>query len=540
MSSSQAARLLEENAALRAHNERLQRQLEQLEEQNRLLQRKVDAMARKLFGQSSEKLDARQMQLVFEALQEETDEAAKKPAASDSNGDNSEAEGEAPDGTSAGKPRRKRTLEQLVEGLPVTEEVVDPPQVQADPEGWVCMGAEETKLIDYTPGKFSCRKIIRRKWVRAQERHLPPVIAPLVALQERCMAAPRLLAHVATEHFEQHLPYYRLEKTCAREGLPLSRQVLSGWMGMAAQASRLVVAAVVEEVFADDYVQIDETPVKFQDSQREGVCGTGYLWAVHNPVRRLTCLVWQTERSSACLERLVPAGWKGIVQCDGYQAYETFARSAGRQGTIRLAGCLAHVRRKFFEAQAEGADARWVLAQVQQIYRIEERLRQARAGPQEVLQTRQEQSRGIFAAIRKRLEALASSGRHLPRSLTGAAIRYALGQWEKLGVILEDGRVQVDNNLTENAIRPSAIGKKNWLFIGDASAGDRTAVFYTLIANCHREEVNAREYLTDLFTRLPTATTRTVRELTPKAWAQEQRRRQQTHALAAASLAAAL
>jgi transposase len=95
----------------------------------------------------------------------------------------------------------------------------------------------------------------------------------------------------------------------------------------------------------------------------------------------------------------------------------------------------------------------------------------------------------------------------------------------------------VDNNLTENAIRPSAIGKKNWLFIGDASAGDRTAVFYTLIANCHREEINAREYLTDLFTRLPTATTRTVRELTPKAWAQEQRRRQQTHALTAASLA---
>jgi len=131
-----------------------------------------------------------------------------------------------------------------------------------------------------------------------------------------------------------------------------------------------------------------------------------------------------------------------------------------------------------------GRRERWVLAQIQQIYRIEERLRQPRAGPQEVLQTRQEQSRGIFEAIRERLEALATSGRHLPRSLTGAAIRYALGQWEKLGVILQNGRVQVDNNLTENAIRPSAIGKKNWLFIGDASAGDRTAVFYTLIANC--------------------------------------------------------
>jgi hypothetical protein len=167
-------------------------------------------------------------------------------------------------------------------------------------------------------------------------------------------------------------------------------------------------------------------------------------------------------------------------------------------------------------------------------------LRQARAGPEEVLQTRQKESRPIIEKIQQRLEALATSGKHFPRSLTGGAIRYALGQWGKLCVFLEDGRVQLDNNLIENAIRPSAIGKKNWLFIGDPDAGHRTAVFYTLIANCQREGINAQAYLTDLFTRLPTATNRTVHQLTPKAWAAEQRARRQTEAVAATVTAAAV
>jgi transposase len=538
-----ASQLLAEVESLRSENQRLQQENERLAQLNHVLQLKVDAMARKLFGQSSEKLDPAQMQLVFDALHTEAADAAKKPAASGSNGDDSEADLEAAAAAEAGKSegkRKKRSLEQLVAGLPVTEVIVDPQEVRDNPQGWVCMGAEETRLIDYTPGKFSCQKIIRRKWVRKDSRHLPPVIAPLHLLQERCMATPRLLAHVATSHYELHLPYYRIEKMSGREGLELSRQTQCGWMGMAARSAGLVVREVEREVFADGYVQIDETPVKYQDPRREGVCGTGYLWAVHNPVRNITLFAWHTGRGSACLEKLVPAGWRGIIQCDGFAAYETFANSPGRHGSIRLAGCMAHARRKFFEAQAEGEDSRWVLARMQQLYRIEERLRQARAGPEEVLQTRQKESRPIIEKIQQRLEALATSGKHFPRSLTGGAIRYALAQWGKLCVFIEDGRVQLDNNLIENAIRPSAIGKKNWLFIGDPDAGHRTAVFYTLIANCQREGINAQAYLTDLFARLPTATNRTVHQLTPKAWAAEQRARRQMETVAATVTAAAV
>jgi hypothetical protein len=211
------AQLREENAALRMELEKLQqeigerqRKLEQLEQLNAVLQLKVDAMARKLFGRSSEKLSKEQMQLVFAALEPESSldpETAKKSGAS--GGGACVPEAEAPASQSqAPTPRRKRSLEQIIEGLPVTEVVLDPAEVKAEPQAWFCIGAEETKLIDYTPGTFRCQKIVRRKFVRRDARHLPPITAPLRTLQERCIATPRLLAHTITQRFEQHLPHY--------------------------------------------------------------------------------------------------------------------------------------------------------------------------------------------------------------------------------------------------------------------------------------------------------------------------------------------
>ena len=516
------ALLREHNAQLRAEVEALKEQLEQLKQHNHVLRLKVDAMARKLFGKSSEKLDPAQLQMVFEALQNEPPDAPKKSDASDSAVCDSEADQAAtptPEGT--GK-RKKRTLEQIIARLPVSEVIIDPPEVKAEPEAWQCIGAEETRLIDYIPGKFACQKLVRRKYVRKEARHLPPITAPLLTLQGRCIATPRLLAHTLTQRFELHLPYYRIESMYARQGVPLSRQTLCGWAGMCADASGLIVEAIKRDVFADGYVQADETPVKYQDPERKGVCGTGYLWVVHNPVRNVSLFAWRTGRGAACLESIVPRDFNGVIQCDGYSAYEAFAKSASRTGTVQLAGCLAHARRKFFEAQAEGDDARWVLAQMQQLYQIEARLRQARAGPGEVHSTRQQHSVPIMERIRSRIDHLQASRKHLPRSLTGEAISYALNQWAKLSVYLRDGRVQIDNNLVENTIRPSAIGKKNWLFMGDAQTGSRAATFYTLIDNCHRAGIDAAAYLTDIFKRLPTETNKTVHRLTPQAWVTEQ------------------
>jgi len=212
-------------------------------------------------------------------------------------------------------------------------------------------------------------------------------------------------------------------------------------------------------------------------------------------------------------------GWCGIIQCDGYGAYRSFSQNPQRKQQIQLAGCWAHARRKFYEAKDHTPDAAIALAQIQKLYLIEEELREARASPEQCAAKRQQQSRPILEELHRWLVKLQRDHTHRPQSSMGLAISYALNQWPALSVFLHEGRVRMDNNAIENAIRPSAVGKKNWLFVGGAHTGDRAATFYTLMGNCRSLGVDAYVYLKDLFSTLPTLTNHQVKTLTPMAWA---------------------
>ena len=476
----------------------------------KLLRHKLDALARRLFGTSSEKLDPAQLQLLLEGL-EETAAAEKQSGL--------ESAAETPAGkTSAERPPRGP---RLPEHLPVREIILDPEEVKAEPEAWTRIGEEVTEQLDYTPASFVRVRLVRPKYVRKDRRDLPPVIAPLPpSLRERSLAAPSLLAHCMVSRYRDHLPWHRLEQIYAGLGVEISRQTLSNWSGMAADAAGLVVREIGETVFSGGYVQIDETPVEYL-SPGHGKTKIGYLWVAHNPAVKAVIFHWRTGRAATCLHEIVPEEFKGVIQCDGYSAYGSFAQSPARAGAIRLAGCWAHARRAFFEARQYSQDAMWVLQRIQSLYAVEERLRESRAGPAERLAARRDQSRPVVDELHAKLLHWHQSHTHLPKSPVGGAIRYALGQWPNLTVFLEDGRVEIDNNLVENTIRPSAVGKKNWLFIGDAKAGDRAAVFYTLLGNCRRHGVDAHAYLLDLFTRLPSLTNQRIKEITPAAWAEK-------------------
>jgi transposase len=510
-------------ASLTANLKGLQEEVERLQQEKHVLRLKIDALSRKLFGRSSEKLNPDQLQLIFDTLAQEAAAACNTPAVEEpAAGDPGPDPAPAAPGPPPAPVRKKRSLAELIENLPSTTIVLTPPEVEAEPGAWRATGAsEETKLLDYIPGHFCVRIILRPKYVPVGHPFQAPITAPLELIQDRCIATPRLLANTLVLRFEQHLPYYRIEQLYARAGVPLSRQTLCGWAGMAANASSIILALTREEVFADGYVQADETPVKYQDPARKGVCGTGYLWVFYNPVRNLCYFAWRTGRGADCLESIIPADYRGIIQCDGWKSYNRFVKDRAAKGhPIQLAGCMAHARRYFYDAKAEGEDALWVLLQMQKLYHIETRLRDSRAGPELIRTERQTHSLPILQQIKTRLDDLVARRKHLPQSLTGEAITYTLGQWDKLLVFLQDGRVRIDNNLVENAIRPSAIGKKNWLFMGDPKSGGRAALFYTLIGNCHRAGIDAQAYLTDLFTRLalPTQTTKSLRGLTPQGW----------------------
>jgi transposase len=395
--------------------------------------------------------------------------------------------------------------------------------VQACPAAWRCIGEEVSEQLDYEPARFLRRRLVRRKYVRRGEVDAVPVIAPLPgSLQERCLAAPGLLAQILAAKYCDHLPLYRQEQIYrTRHGVELPRQSMARWVGLAADWLRPIYETMRTGVMAGGYIQVDETPVRYLEPGH-GKTRQGYLWACSRPGGDVL-FDWQTSRAAACLDNLIAADFSGTLQCDGYSAYPAFAER--RAGNILLAGCWAHVRRKFHEAlEAAPRTAGWIIRQIAHLYRVEKDLREKHAGPSLRRATRAHQSRPVIARLHRAMVRLKLSRRHLPQSLLGRAIDYALGQWPALGIYLEDGRIEIDNNGIENAIRPTAIGKKNWLFIGDAQAGQRGAILYTLIEGCRRRGIDPHAYLRDVLTRLPSMTNWQIKDWTPQAWAKAQQR----------------
>jgi hypothetical protein len=295
---------------------------------------------------------------------------------------------------------------------------------------------------------------------------------------------------------------------------------MARWMGLAADWLAPIYNHIAADVLAGSYVQVDETPIEYL-APGNGQTKKGYLWVCNRPGGGVV-FHWATSRAASCLDNVIPATFKGTLQCDAYSAYGCFAES--RNGEIDLAGCYAHVRRKFYEALEQAPQtAGWLLRQIAHLYKTEEKLRLGRAGPRLREAVRATESRTVHNRIHRTLLRLKTRKRYLPKSPMGQAIDYALNQWGALGVYLGNGLVEIDNNLVENAIRPTAVGKKNWLFMGDAEAGHRGAVLYTIVENCRRHAVDPYAYLRHVLTRLPTMTNWQTKDATPEAYAKAQR-----------------
>jgi transposase len=484
----------------------------QLRQENALLKQKVDLLVKRLFGVGSEKLDPKQLELLLSGA-----DLGKDPASSEKEEASAKlVEMPVP---ARSKPCGER-IRRLPEHLPCVEEIVDPLAVQAEPQAWRYIGEEISEQLDYEPARFLRRRLIRRKYVHRSELDATPIIAPLPpVLQERCIAAPGLLAQVIVAKYCDHLPLYRQEQIYrSRYGVDLPRQTLARWMELAADSLGLIYRHIHANVVSSDYIQMDETPIEYL-APGSGKTRTGYLWVCNQPGGDIV-YHWHPSRAAQCVETILPANFHGVIQCDGYAGYRSFAQSQKREGRIRLAACYAHMRRKFYEAQEQAPRiVGWLLRQIGQLYVIERQLRENRAGPRLREAIRASQSRPVHERLHRALVRLKIKKRYLPQSSLGKAIDYALGQWSGLGVFLENGRVEIDNNLVENAIRPTAIGKKNWLFVGQAEAGQRGAILYTLVENCRRRGLDPYTYLRDVLTKLPTLTNWQIKDVTPEAYA---------------------
>jgi transposase len=469
----------------------------QLRAENDLLRQKVDKLSRMIYGTKSEPFNPNQPDFfeLVPAPQQESGTFQEKP--------NHER-----------KKKSKRSTG-IPENLPVEETVIDPLEVQAEPEAYKHIGDEVSEQLDYTPGAFRKVRTVRRKYVRKNTVDAKPVIAPLPPkLQDGCMAAPGLLATIVVSRYVDHLPFYRQESIFkTRHGIFIPRQNMARWVEMVADRLEPIYNILKQGVLGGDYLQMDETPVRYL-SPGVGKAMLGYMWVTTRPGSD-AIFHWETSRSAQCVKDILNKDFEGILQTDAYAAYGSFAKDRPK---VTMAGCLAHVRRKFYEAfEQDPVLGNFMLSHIGELYDVERSLRKRRAGPALRKAERNWVSRPILSRMRKALEIM--KPKFLPQSNAGKAIRYALGVWNSLLVYLDDGRVEIDNNHTENAIRPTAVGKKNWLFIGAAEAGKKAAILYTIVESCRRLHIDPYAYLKDVLTRLPSTTNHTVSALTPENWA---------------------
>ena len=485
----------------------------ELKDQVAILTQQLDYLKRQIFGRKSEQLDHPDL---F---------AGSEPGKPDSSGDADAPEEEA-ESTESAKPktekrRRKIREARIPENTPERIQQIIPEIVQANPEAWRACGFEEKTQLEKEPGYFYLLRIRRMKFVLVENPLSPPVIEPAKpTMIDGGFWGAGLLAEVLANKYLYHLPFDRQHVlNRQRYGIDLSPNTMGDAAAKVADQCGLLVELMKQRMLEGAYVRADETFIRYLDSLTPGGSSNGYFW-VYRGLTGDVIFDWQTSREHKHVADWLGPDFEGILQSDGYQAYENYCVAQRlRDKKVIRAACLAHIRRKFENARSERPEIiDWILRIIARLYMLESPMREYGADAGVRFRVRQNRSLALIGLLERAFKRLINT-RIRPKSGLGQALQYALGQWPAMQTFLEDGRVEIDNNDTENDIRPSAVGKKNWLFVGSPEAGKRSAVLYTLLISARNHGVDPQAYLKAIIERLPSARPGELDELLPANWA---------------------
>jgi len=397
--------------------------------------------------------------------------------------------------------------------LPRQRVVIEPAE---DVTGLKSIGEEITEELDYTPGKFFVRQYARPKYVKPLQKdglaETEIIIASLPARPiDKCIAGAALLAHIVINKYVDHLPVYRQVQRFARDGMKLPASTVTGWISQVCALLEVLYAVHCKLVFDGDYLQGDETPLKVLDKNKKGTTHQGYLWVYRAPVENLVVFDYQPGRNKEGPKKCLK-NFSGHLQTDGYEVYNSFDGKA-----ITLLHCMAHARRKFDEAlDNDQQRAEQALTEIQKLYAIERKAKEEHYTHQQRYELRQQEALPILKVLGQWMKDQYQSV--LPQSPIGKAIHYSLKRWDKLSLYATDGKLEMDNNLVENAIRPVALGRKNYLFAGSHKAAQNAAMLYSFLGTCKINNINPYEWLENVLSRIPNHPVNKVEELLPHKW----------------------
>ena len=404
--------------------------------------------------------------------------------------------------------RKKTGRKPLPADLPRIDVIHDLPEDEKicahDGEALTVIGREVSEQLEYIPAKMQVIRNIRLKYgcklceEGVKTAPMPPQPIP------KSMATPGLLAHVAVSKYVDGLPLYRMEKVFQRINIDISRATLAGWMIKSGQLIQPLINLMREEILSGPLIHMDETPVQVLKENGKTAQSKSYMWVQKGgkPDHPLILYDYSPSRSGKVPVKLLE-DFSGYLMTDGYDGYGAVCLKNG----ITWVGCWAHARRKFDEAwKAQGKSdgkAQTGLDYIRKLYRIEKSVKDASA--EERLEIRQREAAAVLSEMRQWLDR--SLRQAPPKSMIGKALNYLRNQWQKLVLYCEDGQIPIDNNTVENAIRPFALGRKNWLFSATVAGAEASANLYSLIESAKANGHEPYRYLSHIFKELPKSET---------------------------------
>ena len=394
------------------------------------------------------------------------------------------------------KAHKREVRKPVFSNLPIEETHIYPEGVQDNPD-YVEIGVENTDTVAIQPAKMYVKRIVRHKFVLRSELQIEDpdrqtfLIAPLPeTIRPKSMADATLLADILINKYVYHLPFYRQIQKYKELGVVLNDATINDWFAAVCEKLRPLYDKLREQIMSSEYIQVDESTLPVIDNEKHRAV-KGYMWAVRNALTGDVYFHYDMGSRSGDTARRLIGGYRGAVQTDGYEVYSAFE---GTPGKIMI-GCWAHVsENKKYASEA--------IVYISKLYKIEEEMKESGLDADAIKERRQQESYPIIQDFEKWMNSVADY--FTPKSRMGRALTYTYALLPRLGRYVLDGRYNIDNNGIENAIRPLALGRKNFLFAGNHDAAIRAAIVYSLFSCCKAAGINTRAWLEDVLRRIPT------------------------------------